>query len=187
MSGAIIPTSLMSMGLPPITVPSPEELRLSPVSPRTGLFLFKGLTMAITLTEIHHPDAFINRELRVMARHSRKFRLTTWYRVCWDGEEVAFLAIDRRPDRRLIPHLLVVPRDLRRRGIGSAVLREVERLAQDEGCDSVRVWPRPLDAAFDRRALESWYRKRGYQGAADGTGEMEKRLAAPALGQALAS
>lgn len=143
--------------------------------------------MAITLSEIHHPDEFINRELRVMARYSRKYKLTTWYRVRWDGEEVAFLAIDRRPDRHLIPHVLVVPRDLRRRGIGSAVLREVEQLAQDEGFGSVRVWPRPLDPTFDQQALESWYRKRGYEGAADGTGEMEKRLAAPVLDQALAS
>jgi hypothetical protein len=54
--------------------------------------------MSISFTEIHHPDEFINRELRAMARHSRKTSLTTWYRVCCNGEEVAFLAVGRSGD-----------------------------------------------------------------------------------------
>jgi GNAT superfamily N-acetyltransferase len=131
--------------------------------------------MSISLTEIHHPDEFINRQLRAMARHSRKSSLTTWYRVCCHREEVAFLSVERS-DVRLVPHQLVVPRELRGRGIGSAVLRAVERLAQREGYERVRVWPRPIDDSFDQWDLERWYCHRGYELVTDGTGDMEKRI-----------
>jgi hypothetical protein len=67
--------------------------------------------MSISFSEVHHPDEFINRELRVMARHSRKTSLTTWYRVCWHGEEVAFLAVGRSGEH-LAPYQVVVPREL---------------------------------------------------------------------------
>ena len=97
--------------------------------------------MSISLTEVHHPDEFINRELRAIARHSTKNGLTIWYRVCRHGEEVAFLAIEPSGER-LFPHQLVVARELRGRGIGSAVMCEVERLAQSGGYKRVRVWPR---------------------------------------------
>jgi GNAT superfamily N-acetyltransferase len=109
--------------------------------------------MSISFSEVHHPDEFINRELRVMARHSTKTSRTTWYRACRDGEEVAFLAIGLSGEH-LFPYQLVVPRELRGRGIGSAVLCAVERLAQSEGFERVRVWPRPLDDSLDQWRLE---------------------------------
>ena len=131
--------------------------------------------MSISLAEIHHPDEFINRGLRAMARQSRKTGITTWYRVCCHGQEVAFLAVGRSGER-LVSYQLVVPRELRGRGIGSAVLRAIERLAQSDGYERVRVWPRPLDDNFDQWGLERWYRERGYEVVTDGTGDMEKRL-----------
>jgi GNAT superfamily N-acetyltransferase len=131
--------------------------------------------MSISFSEVHHPDEFINRELRVMARHSTKTSRTTWYRACRDGEEVAFLAIGLSGEH-LFPYQLVVPRELRGRGIGSAVLCAVERLAQSEGFERVRVWPRPLDDSLDQWRLERWYCERGYEIVTDGTGDMEKRI-----------
>jgi GNAT superfamily N-acetyltransferase len=136
--------------------------------------------MSISFTEIHYPDEFINHELRAMARHSSKTSLTTWYRVCCHGEEVAFLAVGRSGEH-LVPYQLVVLRELRGRGIGSAVVRAVERLAQSEGCERVRVWPRPLDHSFDQWGLERWYRERGYQLVTDGTGDMEKQISRESL------
>jgi hypothetical protein len=59
--------------------------------------------MSISLAEIHHPDEFINRGLRAMARQSRKTGITTWYRVCCHGQEVAFLAVGRSGER-LVPY-----------------------------------------------------------------------------------
>jgi len=71
---------------------------------------------------------------------------------------------------------MVVPRELRDLGVGSAALRAVEDLAQSEGFGTVRVWPRPLDNSFDQEGLERWYRERGYKTVPDGTGDREKRI-----------
>jgi GNAT superfamily N-acetyltransferase len=71
---------------------------------------------------------------------------------------------------------LVIPRELRGGGIGSAVLCAVEQLAQSEGFERVRVWPRLLDGSLDQWRLERWYCERGYEIVTDGTGDMEKRI-----------
>ncbi len=52
----------------------------------------------------------------------------------------------------------------------------VEQFARQEGYEALRVWPRPLDDSMDRQTLERWYRRRGYEIMADGTGDMEKRV-----------
>jgi len=131
--------------------------------------------MSISLTEVRRPDEFMNRELSAIARYSSKSPLMTWYRACCNNEEVAFISVGPW-DKRLVPYQLFVPSNLRGRGVGSDVLRSVEHLAQSEGYQSVRVWPRPLDDSFDRRDLERWYRERGYESVPDGTGDMEKRI-----------
>jgi ribosomal protein S18 acetylase RimI-like enzyme len=94
--------------------------------------------MSISFAEVHHPNGFINRELRAIARLSSKSRLTTWYCVRRNSEEVVFLAVGWS-DERLVPYQLIVSRELRGRGIGSAVLRALEHLAQREGYESVRL------------------------------------------------
>jgi GNAT superfamily N-acetyltransferase len=131
--------------------------------------------MSTTLAKVHHADEFINPELRAIARHTRKSKLTAWYRVRLNGEEVAFLAVERSGKRFLL-HQMIVPREQRGLGVGSAVLRAVEDLAQSEGFGTVRVWPRPLDNSFDQEGLERWYRERGYRTVPDGTGDREKRI-----------
>lgn len=131
--------------------------------------------MSTTLAEVHHADGFISPELRTIARHTRKTGATRWYRAHSDGEEVAFLAIERT-GQRFVLHQLVVPRAIRGLGFGSAVLQAVEDLAQYEGVGSVRVWPRPLDNRVDQGDLELWYRDRGYWTVADGTGDREKHI-----------
>jgi len=146
---------------PEMDEPSPLEKRVT--------------AMSILFAEVRHPDEFMNRELRAISRHSSKSPRTTWYRAYCNNEEVAFISVGRS-EKRLIPYQLFVPRNLRGRGIGSDVLRSVEHLAQTEGYESVRVWPRPLDDCFDRRGLERWYSERGYTIVSDGTGDMEKRL-----------
>jgi GNAT superfamily N-acetyltransferase len=131
--------------------------------------------MSTTLAKVHHADQFINPELRAIAHHARKSKLTSWYRVRFSGEEVAFLAVERF-GKRFVLNQMVVPRELRDLGVGSAALRAVEDLAQSEGFGTVRVWPRPLDNSFDQEGLERWYRERGYKTVPDGTGDREKRI-----------
>lgn len=131
--------------------------------------------MSTTLAKVHCADEFISPELRAIARHARKSNLTAWYRVRINGGEAAFVAVERS-GKRFVLHQMVVPREQRGLGVGSAVLRAVEDLAQSEGFEIVRVWPRPLDNSFDREGLEHWYRERGYRTVSDGTGDREKRI-----------
>lgn len=137
-------------------------------------------SMSTTLAKVQTADEFINPELRAVVGYAKKSELTAWYRVGLLGEEVAFLAIERL-DKHFFLHQIVVHHAQRGFGVGSAVLRAVEDLAHSEGVETVRIWPRPLDNSFDQKGLERWYCERGYIPVADGTGDLEKRIASSSL------
>ena len=131
--------------------------------------------MSICLAEIHQSEEFENGELRAFARLCPKPERTSWYRACCNDEEVAFVSVGRS-QKRLVPHQLFVPRTLRRRGIGTEVLRSLEQIARCEGFESIRVWPRSLGRNFAQTDLEHWYGEMGYTVVPDDTGDMEKWL-----------
>jgi GNAT superfamily N-acetyltransferase len=128
-----------------------------------------------SFAEIGVIEEFIDPELRAIARHSKRGPQTIWYRVRFNGREVAFVAIDRLRQHFVLLQLFV-PRDLRGKGIGSAVLRTVEALARGEGYGSVRVWPRPIVRSVDLESLGRWYRERGYSLVPNSAGDMEKQV-----------
>ena len=128
-----------------------------------------------SFAEVGVIEEFVDPELRAIARHSTRGPQTIWYRVLFNGREVAFVAIDRLRQHFVLLQLFV-PRNLRGKGIGSAVLRTVEALARSEGCGSVRVWPRPIDRSVDLESLGRWYRERGYSLVPNSAGDMEKQV-----------
>mgnify|MGYP001820197766 CR=1 FL=1 len=136
---------------------------------------YRGSTIFPSFAEIGVIEEFIDPELRAVARHSKRGPQTIWYRVLFNGREVAFVAIDRLRQHFVLLQI-VVPRDLRGKGIGSAVLRTVEALARSEGSGSVRVWPRPIDLSVDLEGLGRWYRERGYRLVPNSAGDMEKQV-----------
>jgi GNAT superfamily N-acetyltransferase len=136
---------------------------------------YRGSAIFPSFAEIGVIEEFIDPELRTIARHSKRGPQTIWYRVIFNGREVAFVAIDRLRQHFVLLQLFV-PRALRGKGIGSAVLRTVEALARSEGYGSVRVWPRPIDRSVDLESLGRWYRVRGYRVVPNGAGDMEKQV-----------
>lgn len=81
-----------------------------------------------------------------------------------DDREVAFVIIDWwRKESHAVLYELYVPSALRGKGIGTGVLKAVERLVRRRGRSSLRLIPRPIDASGSVEALEKWYRDRGYE------------------------
>lgn len=137
--------------------------------------------MQITFTEIQSADSFASPELKTRANESSKSRLTRHYRVDLNGDEVAFLSLDRCMGPlydisiMVIYEIYVLP-GLRDCGIASAILSEVERIAVNDGYRIIRLRPSPLGYCMPAAELEQWYIRRGYNWNPEVPDEMEKHL-----------
>jgi GNAT superfamily N-acetyltransferase len=116
------------------------------------------------LIELVNWEQAATEEIQRRARNGSKAKITKHYAAYEGSQEVAFVALDRHPQdsERLTLYEMFVPRALRRNGIGTRLLKEIERIARDEGYSSVHLCPEPLDAAYSREGLIAWYAERGY-------------------------
>jgi len=111
------------------------------------------------------------------AQESSKSTKTIHYRAVKDGETVAFVSLDRWPELdHMVLYEIFVPKELRCRGIGSAVLAEVENTAIREGMPRMRLRPKPLDQGISQANLAAWYAKHGYEWDSTTAGDMQKDL-----------
>lgn len=136
--------------------------------------------MKIQLIKIELEDCFESSELRTRARESPKSPKTIHYRALADGVEVAFISLDRWPEpevSQMVVYEIFVPRDMRRKGIGSAALTEIEKVAILEGFHKMHLRPYPLDPETNQAKLNDWYLHKGYYWDSNGTCEMEKYIA----------
>ncbi|MBU1339338.1 MAG: GNAT family N-acetyltransferase [Acidobacteria bacterium] len=58
---------------------------------------------------------------------------------------------------------LVVEPSNRRRGIGTAIIRECHTIALQLGCHKICVVPRPVEAGTSEEQLNRWYTKLGFK------------------------
>lgn len=133
----------------------------------------------INLIKIEAPDSFLLTELKTRAIESPKSIKTTHYRALSDGKEVAFVSLDRWPEpefNQMVIYEIYVPVSSRRKGIGRTVLTEIERIAEKEGFERIRLRPFPLNQEISYEDLTGWYIRRGYNWDPVITGEMEKAL-----------
>jgi hypothetical protein len=114
------------------------------------------------LIRIEKGFAIQSAEIRRRHAHLRPSRLTVSYVGLDSGREVAFVALDWWPEFVAL-YELYVPVGLRNVGVGTAVLKEVERFAVQEGCSALHLLPSPLDESTSRDSLTRWYSKRGYK------------------------
>lgn len=138
-----------------------------------------GQEMKIQLIQIESPDCFKSSELSKRAVESTKSPKTTHYRVLADGIEVAFASLDRWPEpqfSQMVVYEIFVPQAMRGKGVATAVLSEVEKIAIEEGFQKIHLRPLPLDQQTSQTKLTDWYRNRGYDWDPIVTGDMEKRL-----------
>jgi hypothetical protein len=133
--------------------------------------------MVMRLSVIRFPSDFELPALRKRAQESSKSIKTIHYRCIADGQEVAFVSLDRWPELgEMVLYEIFVPRELRRQGIGSAALSEVENTAINEGMFLIRLRPRPLDGGISEADLAKWYSQRGYECDPNIAGDMQKKL-----------
>jgi GNAT superfamily N-acetyltransferase len=133
--------------------------------------------MEIRLIEaVTHLD-FESPELRKRAQESSKSIKTTHYRAIANTREVAFVSLDRWPELgHMVLYEIFIAKKLRRQGIGSDVLAEVESTAIKEEVYVMRLRPKPLDEGISQQELDNWYARRGYAQDSTITGEMQKNL-----------
>ena len=92
-----------------------------------------------------------------------------------DKKEVGYLSFDEHMEIKtgVLYEVFVLPQ-FRQQGIGSRLVIFGEDFARSIGCQRVRLSPRAFDQSVTQSWLESWYGKRGYCIAQDGSQEFEK-------------
>lgn len=134
----------------------------------------------IQLIKIDTEDSFESLELRARVRESSKSPKTIHYRVLADDVETAFISLDRWPEpeiNQMVVYEIFVPRDTRRKGFGSMVLAEIEKVAIQEGFRKIHLRSHSLDRETKQMKLNNWYLRKGYNWDPNVTGEMEKDIA----------
>ena len=110
--------------------------------------------MTVALTDAEEPGDFESSELKRRARGIRRSANTVCYRALHDELEIAFVAVDRRPELDLLVlYELFVPRALRNQGYGGEALTAVEEMAVKERFSVVRIRQHPLDEDVDHDDL----------------------------------
>jgi GNAT superfamily N-acetyltransferase len=112
-------------------------------------------------------------------RHPPPTRGASQYIVRLDGKEVAFLSLDRLPGTTdLVVYEIFLDPEHRGRGIGTAVMRDLELFAIRQGYTRILLCPQPLDQTITRRDLTRWYTRLGYRRSPQSHDVMEKTLPA---------
>lgn len=129
----------------------------------------------MTLLEITRSEVVANLAIRERVEASSKSLRTKQYAVLENGLEVAFLSLDIRPNvEYLVLYELFVPKEYRRQGIASQVLKDVEGVAKSLEYKKVTLNPSPLEKEHTKAELISWYKKRGYIERQECPSELEK-------------
>jgi len=123
--------------------------------------------MDLRLEEMRDERPGLSAELQ-----SRAFR-TPWtdkrvqYVVYKGGNQVAILFFDLCVCDGLVLYELFVAKEYRRRGIGTALIREAEVVASSRGYSQLVLRPRPLEDGLSCEQLVRWYRARGFTPSVD--------------------
>jgi len=131
----------------------------------------------LVFEDVKSPDDFRSEPLKRRARESRPFPGRIDYRVTCDGSEIAFVTCIAPPNRDyLVLYELFVEPPARRRGYGTATLREVERMAKKQNRSRITLNSSPLDETSSRDDLIRWYTQLGFSQRREVPGELEKVL-----------
>ena len=131
----------------------------------------------VQLVELDGNERCDDLELHARMLQSPTARHTHHYVAMDDGSEVAFLARDQIPDvDYLVLYEIFVRSGCRGRGIGSCLLREVDRLAAALGYEKITLSPWPLEQGYPEAKLIAWYERNGYVERPDCPTELEKSI-----------
>lgn len=134
--------------------------------------------MKLEIVEITPESQPNDPEVRERATTSSKSRCTKHFLIRKDKVEVGFLSIDTIPEvEYLVVYEIFVPRALRKRGVGSEILREAENIGRQLGYKRVNLTPCPLEFGYSPQELIAWYKSRGYRTRRECQTELEKLIA----------
>jgi len=130
--------------------------------------------------KISNPCIIHTPELKERAQHSGYTIYTQHYIVCEDNIEIAFVSVDLWPvDKPFALYELFVAREHRNKGIGSEVLRQIEKMAIEKGYRQIVLTPKSIDKDCDNRTqcqIMQWYETRGYCRSSEFERQFEKQL-----------
>lgn len=136
---------------------------------------YNGFPM-FEITEFTQPADLGNDLIRGRAIHA-KMKQSRQFLACVNGREAGYLSYDDRADIEtgVLYEVFVLP-EFRQQGVGSRLVSFAEDLAVSLKCSRIRLSPTPFDQSVTQAQLDSWYTKKGYQLARDGSREFEKSL-----------
>jgi GNAT superfamily N-acetyltransferase len=118
-----------------------------------------------------------SRAIREQIECAPPSRGASQYVVYRDGREVAFVSLDHFPDSTdIVIYEIFVDPAWRNRGIGTAIMKELELMALRRRCTKIMLCPQPLDSSISRDVLVRWYNQLGYRRSARSHDVMEKRV-----------
>ena len=132
--------------------------------------------MNLSLEELHEERQYLSPELRARADRTTWTENRLQYVVYQDGDQVAFLSFDLPFEEGLVLYELFVTKEHRRRGIGSALIQEAERIASSRGYSQLVVRPEPLFKDMSMEQLIRWYEERGFTPCLNQLGVLRKKF-----------
>jgi GNAT superfamily N-acetyltransferase len=109
----------------------------------------------LTRDELSGPENCSHPEIQRRARESVKGRFTQQYVVRESGADVAFVALDVIPTTDyLVLYEIFVAKALRRKGIGSRLLKLIEHIGKERGYRRVTLDPCPLEPGVSQLKLK---------------------------------
>ncbi|SFN74217.1 Acetyltransferase (GNAT) domain-containing protein [Nitrosospira briensis] len=131
------------------------------------------------ITEFVQPAELRERLLQERAELAKQTTCTHQFAAYENLAEVGYLSFDDRSDIKTgVLYEVFVLLQFRHRGAGSKLVTFAEDFARSIGCTRVRLTVNAFDLSVGHNWLESWYAKRGYLIAQDGSQEYEKYLQA---------
>ena len=116
--------------------------------------MFQGIEFEV----ISASTQFVDEALRLRAEHASLAAISTSYKVLVDGDEAAFIILDRNSHLKVLYiYELVVRSDRRRIGLGTRVMAAIECLAREENWPLIGLRPHALDKTITNDILISWY------------------------------
>jgi GNAT superfamily N-acetyltransferase len=102
--------------------------------------------------------------LEQRASDSSKGPFTYHYLAYVSSAEAAFVSLDIQPNQEyIVLYEIIVELSLRRKGIATAVVEQVERLALGMQRRQLVVTPEPFMRDIDREVVVRWYTKLGFR------------------------
>jgi GNAT superfamily N-acetyltransferase len=132
--------------------------------------------MTLHLEELYKERPYLSPELRARADETPWTQNRLQYVVYRNDDQVAFLSFDLLFEEGFVLYELFVAEEHRRQGIGSALIREAEKIGSSRCYSQLVIRPEPLAKDISKEQLVRWYLAQGFTPFIDQPGLFRKEL-----------